>query len=74
MRRWMSRLWKRTVRDWPRWAQAGGFLLGLEQVAAWWATGRAPNLGAMTFAGALLMMAQRTVSAQQARNEKRDAS
>lgn len=70
----MNGLWKRTAQAWPRWAQAGGFLLGLEQVGAWWLTGRQPNLGAMTFAGALLMMAQRTVSAQQARNEKRGGS
>lgn len=48
-------LWHRAAQDWPRWAQVAGILLGAEQVVAWWVGGVEPNLGAMTFAGALLM-------------------
>jgi hypothetical protein len=32
-----------------------GLLLGTEQILAWWLAGHEPNLGAITFAGALLM-------------------
>jgi hypothetical protein len=59
----LTKLWQRISADWPRWAQAAGFLLGSEQVAAWWISGREPNVGAMTFAGALLMF-QRVAAAR----------
>jgi glucose-6-phosphate dehydrogenase assembly protein OpcA len=62
-------LWLRVSRDWPRWAQVAGFLLGSEQVVAWWVAGREPNVGAMTFAGALLMF-QRIADAQRKRDER----
>jgi hypothetical protein len=49
------KLWRHLSTEWPRWAQVGGVLLGSEQVAAWVIGGQEPNVGAMTFAGALLM-------------------
>jgi hypothetical protein len=61
---------KRALRDWPSWAQVLGVLIGLEQLVSWGVGGEQPNLGAMTFAGALLMF-QRAASAQQSRSEKR---
>lgn len=51
----VRKLWGHLSNEWPRWAQVAGMLLGSEQVAAWWIAGREPNIGAMTFAGALLM-------------------
>jgi hypothetical protein len=65
--RWTMKQWL----EWRRWAQGVGFALGVEQMLAWWLGGREPNLGACTIAGALLMMAQRTQTAQEARNERR---
>lgn len=61
----------RALQDWPRGAQVVGLLLGSEQVLAWWIAGTEPNVGAMTFAAALLVI-QRVAPAQQRRNEKRD--
>jgi hypothetical protein len=48
-----------------------GLLIGSEQIVQWALGDGQPNLGAMTFAGALLMF-QRAVSAQHRRNGKRD--
>lgn len=64
-------LWQRVCREWPRWAQVVGLLLGFEQVAAWAFLHREANLGVMSFAAALLMF-RRAVSAQQSRRENRD--
>jgi hypothetical protein len=63
-------LWRQASRDWPSWAQVLGFAIGLEQLAAWGLGGREPNLGAITFASALLMF-QRAASAQHSRRGKR---
>lgn len=63
-------LWREVSREWPSWAQVLGFGIGLEQLAAWGFGGREPNLGAMSFAAALLMF-QRAASAQHSRREKR---
>ena len=60
---YVRKLWRRVSRDWPRWAQIGGLLLGAEQIVSWWVGGHEPNLGAITFAGALLMF-QRVASAR----------
>jgi hypothetical protein len=59
------------ARDWPRWAQLGGLLLGLEQTGMWLLGDKPPNYGAMTFAAALIMI-QRVAPAQQARNGRRE--
>ena len=61
-----STLWRRVSRDWPSWAQVLGFGIGLEQLGAWGLGGREPNLGAITFASALLMF-QRAASARHTR-------
>ena len=60
------------TQDLPQYGQAVGFLLGVEQILAWWLGGMEPNIGACTIAAALIMAAQRTASVQRSRNEKRD--
>lgn len=68
----LSSAWRQLERlNWPQVARTAGVLLGTEQVAAWWLGGAEPNLGVMTFAGALIMIAQRTAEAQVRRNDKR---
>jgi hypothetical protein len=56
-------LWRRVSRDWPRWAQVGGLFLGSWQIIEWKVGGGEPNIGVMSFAGALLLF-QRAASAR----------
>ncbi|HTZ63478.1 MAG TPA: hypothetical protein VMB51_05185 [Solirubrobacteraceae bacterium] len=51
----VQRLLSHLSREWPRYAQIAGFLLGGEQIGAWWIGGHEPNIGAMTFAAGCLM-------------------
>ena len=62
-------VWRRVAQDWPRWAQVAGVLLGSWQILEWQVSGREPNLGAMTFAGALLMFQRAATAARQRKDE-----
>jgi hypothetical protein len=62
-------VWVRVVQDWPRWAQVAGVLLGSWQILEWQVSGHEPNLGAMTFAGALLMFQRAATAARQRKDE-----
>lgn len=62
-------MWARVVQDWPRWAQVAGVLLGSWQILAWQVSGHEPNLGVMTFAGALLMFQRAATAARQRKDE-----
>jgi hypothetical protein len=46
---------RRAPQEWPRWAQVVGLVIGFEQLMGWLIVGAEPNVGAMTFAGALVM-------------------
>ena len=49
------RLLGHIAKEWARWAQVGGLLLGTWQIVEWKVGGHEVNLGVMSFAGALLL-------------------
>lgn len=63
-----KQFYEHVAREWPRWAQVAGLLLGAWQIVEWQIAGGEPNLGVMSFAGALLLF-QRAASAHQRRTE-----
>lgn len=63
----MKRL-RHAYRDWPKWAQISGVVLGLWQIAEWKLGGAEPNAGVMAFAGSLVLL-ERAASARQRKDD-----